>query len=86
MECRALAVAVMLSIGATGCGTHNQLRGVVPLAGDGGQSWIYVETTSPEHNGIWYCVADRREGEPHARCVQAQMMKWAGESPAPTAE
>ena len=86
MESRAFAVAVLLSISATGCGTQSALRGVVPLSGDGAQSWIYVETTSPEHNGVWYCAAEPRDGKPHARCVQAQMVKWRGESAAPVAD
>lgn len=82
MERRALAALLLITF-ATGCGPRSELRGAVPLSGDGQASWVYMETRDPEFNGVWYCVADQRQGEPHAQCIKATFARWPGGSPPP---
>lgn len=82
MERRALA-ALLLIATAVGCGPRTELRGAVPLTGDGQASWVYMETRDPDFNGVWHCVAEKHDGEPHARCVKATFVRWPGDTPPP---
>lgn len=70
MEEHGLAWLALLALLALTTGCARDLRGAVPLAGDGQSSWILVETTDPDRNGIWWCTAPAAEGRP-PHCVKA---------------
>lgn len=77
MEKHGLAWLALLTLPALLGGCARELRGAVPLAGDGQSSWILVETKDPDRNGIWWCSAPAEAGSP-PRCIKAVLRTAPG--------
>lgn len=70
MEKHGLAWAALALLLLGGC-ARQPLRGAVALSGDGQSSWVFVETTDADRNGIWWCTAPPADQLAPPRCIKA---------------